>query len=618
MKTRKENVNIYAMNLFCIFIIFCTNILFNGWICAGNRVFYLDDLYSVNIFLDVNNIWEWIFNTGANKLRPVTNFAMGMVLKVAENNYEIIDEVLLILNYINALLIYAFAYIVQQKNEIVYRIILSCVCAMMFIASRFAYYNISELFGIMEGLGITFSLGMLILLWKYMECNKKKFYYIALIMYTLLIWTHERYFVLFILFPLVLFFQKDSDLLQKCKNILLPILVLISFWIIRSMLFGNRVLDGTAGTSISDTFNIMTAIIFCVSQMGYILGFNCGPQYLNGIDLKQVPTEVNILLILNLIIILDIFAEYIKLLLKNSVFRKENIKKIVLLLAFIGLCIVCSSITIRVEMRWIYVSYAGYLILLFYMIYGLIEQKTVTNKHIFIFLLFIISVFATEQFYRNQYKNIYYWTQKDLSRELYNVTVEKYDDDLVNKNIIIVGEFWKNNGWQSENWKAFFSPYINSEGINVIYSKDIYEAEQQIKNSDNYIVLLEDMDNRRYTDVTSKIAVEGMKKIYGIYEDYWCDMNCAFEIRGNANSKATLTFYYPDDLEIKGIPNGIIVVNGTNEINYDLTGNLTTVEIELIQDRTNTVQIAANYWVHENTGRSEDGRLSNTLYVAVE
>lgn len=618
MKTRQENVNIYAMNLFCIFIIFCTNILFNGWICAGNRVFYLDDLYSVNIFLDVNNIWEWIFNTGANKLRPVTNFAMGMVLKVAENNYEIIDEVLLILNYINALLIYAFAYIVQQKNEIVYRIILSCVCAMMFIASRFAYYNISELFGIMEGLGITFSLGMLILLWKYMECNKKKFYYIALIMYTLLIWTHERYFVLFILFPLVLFFQKDSDLLQKCKNILLPILVLISFWIIRSMLFGNRVLDGTAGTSISDTFNIMTAIIFCVSQMGYILGFNCGPQYLNGIDLKQVPTEVNILLILNLIIILDIFAEYIKLLLKNSVFRKENIKKIVLLLAFIGLCIVCSSITIRVEMRWIYVSYAGYLILLFYMIYGLIEQKTVTNKHIFIFLLFIISVFATEQFYRNQYKNIYYWTQKDLSRELYNVTVEKYDDDLVNKNIIIVGEFWKNNGWQSENWKAFFSPYINSEGINVIYSKDIYEAEQQIKNSDNYIVLLEDMDNRRYTDVTSKIAVEGMKKIYGIYEDYWCDMNCAFEIRGNANSKATLTFYYPDDLEIKGIPNGIIVVNGTNEINYDLTGNLTTVEIELIQDRTNTVQIAANYWVHENTGRSEDGRLSNTLYVAVE
>ena len=326
MKTRQENVNIYVMNLFCIFIIFCTNILFNGWICAGNRVFYLDDLYSVNIFLDVNNIWEWIFNTGANKLRPVTNFAMGMILKVAENNYEIIDEVLLLLNYFNALLIYEFAYIVQHKNDIVCRIILSCVCAMMFIASRFAYYNISELFGIMEGLGITFSIGMLILLWKYMECNKKKFYYIALFMYTLLIWTHERYFVLFILFPLVLLFQKDSDLSRKCKNLILPIIILFSFWIIRAVLFGNRVLDGTGGTSISDTLNIMTAIIFCVSQIGYILGFNCGPQYLNGIDLKQVPTEVNILLILNLIIILDIFAEYIKLLVKDKLFRKEKYK----------------------------------------------------------------------------------------------------------------------------------------------------------------------------------------------------------------------------------------------------------------------------------------------------
>lgn len=618
MKTRQENVNIYVMNLFCIFIIFCTNILFNGWICAGNRVFYLDDLYSVNIFLDVNNIWEWIFNTGANKLRPVTNFAMGMILKVAENNYEIIDEVLLLLNYFNALLIYEFAYIVQHKNDIVCRIILSCVCAMMFIASRFAYYNISELFGIMEGLGITFSIGMLILLWKYMECNKKKFYYIALFMYTLLIWTHERYFVLFILFPLVLLFQKDSDLSRKCKNLILPIIILFSFWIIRAVLFGNRVLDGTGGTSISDTLNIMTAIIFCVSQIGYILGFNCGPQYLNGIDLKQVPTEVNILLILNLIIILDIFAEYIKLLVKDKLFRKENIEKIVLLLVFIGLCIVCSSITIRVEMRWIYVSYAGYLVLLFYMIYGLMVQKPITRKNIFMFLLFILSVFGTEQFYRNQYKNIYYWTQKDLSRELYNVTVESYGDDLVNKNIIIVGDFWGDNGWQSENWKTFFSPYINSEGINVIYSKDVYEAEQQIKNYDDYIVLLEDIDNRRYTDITNKIAVEGVNNIYGIYEDYWCDMNCSFEIRGNANSKATLTFYYPDDLELKGISNGIIIVNGTNEIYYDLTGNLTTVEIELIQDKTNTVQISANYWVHENTGRSEDGRLSNTLYVAVE
>lgn len=161
-----------------------------------------------------------------------------------------------------------------------------------------------------------------------------------------------------------------------------------SFWIIRVILFGNRTIDGTGGTAINDTFDFKTAVLFCISQIGYILGFNCGPQYLNGITFTHVPYKINLLLLFNLLFVAFVFGLYIRILLINNGFRKENFKKIVLIIAFIGLCIICSSITIRVEMRWIYVSYAAYLILLFYLMYGLLDFYSL-NKKEDIYILYI-------------------------------------------------------------------------------------------------------------------------------------------------------------------------------------------------------------------------------------
>lgn len=616
IKSNKENINLYILNAFAIFVIFCINILFNGWICKGDRVFYLDDLYTVSC-CQANTFIEYTFNTLFNKIRPISNLVMWLCLKLIGRNYELIDEILLLINFVNAVLIYVFAYAVQHKSGSVFRTVMSCVCAMMFIASRFAYYNISEFLGIMESMGNAFAIGMLMLLYMYTEKKDLKWYYMALVLYTLLIWTHERYFVLIVLFMIVLLFQNDINWVSKCQKFLWPMTILISFWLIRILLLGNRAWDGTSGTSISDTFDVKTAISFCCSQVGYILGFNLGPQYLNGLEYKQVSTGIKLLLLFNLIFILWITASYVKLLIKDTEFRKDNIKQVILLISFIGLCIVCSSVTIRVEMRWIYVSYMAYLILLFYMIQDLSEYYPLNTGKIAIFSVFVILTFASEQYYRSNYQYIYYWTHKDLSRELYNATVKKYGEALENRDIIIIGDFWKEQSWPSNDWKLFFSPYIDSDNINVIYADDIYDASQYLQQSNNAIVLLEDKDNKEYSDITKKVNLIGVKYLYGIYEDCWCDMDCAFEVRGNMYRKVVLQLYYPNDLEVKGIPNGTIMINGENKFKYELTGQLTTIELDLPSQSINTIQINANYWVHEGTNRSEDGRLSNTLYIDI-
>lgn len=616
-RTESENrINIYFVFIISALVLFGTNLLFNGWIVAGNRVFYLDDLFTVNTFMRLN-AGEFIFSTRANKIRVIARGLIWIALKVSEGNWEILDEILLMLNFFNAILVFAFAYLVQRSAEVIRRCGLSLICGILFIASRFAYYNISELWGIMEGVALAFAMGILLLLFLYIESGKQVYFYSATGIYALLLFTHERYFVLFILFCVALFLQRDMNFNANVRKMFFPLMALGLFWIIRIVLLGNRAIDGTGGTSISETFNMFTAIKYCFSQVMYILGVNCGPGYLNGIDANSVPRSIYVLIFLNIIFIVCVLSIYLRLMIKNQQFRCENLKIFVLFITFIALCIICSSITVRVEMRWIYVSYAAYLILIVHMLHSTLFHYTINVNKIAFFSLWVVLLLVTEQFYRAHYSDIFYWQEKDLSRELYDITVEKYGKRLENKNIIIIGGRWKER--TETEWKDFFEPYLESAGINVVCVENIYEAEQSIKNLGDWIVLLEDLKTRRYMDLTDKMPISGVTKKYGIYEDNWCDMNCGFEVVNSMTDQATfkslLTLYFPEDCEVKGTPDGTIIINGENRIDFELAGNLTTVEFDLNSNVVNTVEVKLNYWVYENTGRSEDGRVSSVLKV---
>lgn len=624
---KDQSSKIYMLNQVMLigvslFVIFITNLLFNYWICAGNRVFYGDDLVVFSKFLNSDGILKFIFSLSGNRVRPIAYMIIGLVLKFAANNYEIIDETLLVLNFINAALVFYFIYVIQAKQEFIKRNVLSLSGALLFIASRFAYYNISELIGLMEGVGITFSIGMLLLLYLYINRGDNKYIVGATILYVLVMYTHERYFLLFICFMVATLVKKNSSFIKRFAVVLPAFALILFFWIVRVILFGNRAIAGTGGTYISDTFDLITAIKFCFSQVGYIFGFNCGPRYLNGINAGQVPRVINFFLVLNLLCVLCVVILYVRLLIRNELFRCENLKNIILFITFIALCIISSSTTIRVEMRWIYTSYTAYVILLFYMIDGIFKFYSINAKALLVFTIYLISIFITEQFYRGNYSHIYYWDDKDMTRELHDITVDKYGDKLANMKILIVSESQFFSSWDEKEWKRFFRPYVDSSEISVYYVESINDAKQLAAAMSSSIVLYEDSDNRVYTDITNVVKDDAdrpslltINNLYGIYRDWWCEPDCKFEVLGYNNNKVKLMFYYPGDRELIGTASGKIIVNGEIETDFSLTDNLTSVEIPLSSDYINTVQILSDYWVLEDTGRSEDGRLSCVLTV---
>ena len=624
-KFRLAENNLVIIGLSMV-IVFLANILFNGWICRGNRVFYLDDLACIESFRKKPSLWRFLFSTGANKIRPVSQLAIGLVLKLAGTDYELIDEALLLFNFINAMLVFYFVYVIQRGQKVEKKAILSIIGALMFIASRFAYYNISELLGIMESVSLTLAIGILLLLYQYVNDGSCKKLWGATALYFLVIFAHERYFLLFICIIAAIIMQK-AKFSHKLMLMLPTLFTLAFFWGIRILLFGNRAIDGTGMTSISDTFDIATSIMFCFSQVGYILGFNAGPQYLNGINATQVPIGIDIVLLLNCFAVLGMAVMYIRLIVKNQELRNKTLKNMILFILFIAVCIVCSSTTIRVEMRWIYVSYTAYVVMILYTFSLLLENYKLQGKRNlwFILILYFISILSTEQFYRTYYHNLYYWTAKDMARELYSETVEKYGKSIEGKEIIIVSKnkVFDSLGWQEDMWKKFFAPYVNSENMNVLYVDSFNDAEKILESHADDIVLFENLAGKNYADITeitniSRLSGESqdltvIRNIDGVYEDWWCEPDCKLAVLGYGNQKMTLTFYYPDDRELIGSPTGRVIVNEENVTEFSLTGNMTTIEVPLSSEKKNTIQILSDYWVCENTDRSEDGRLSCVL-----
>ena len=477
---------------FAAVLLFIINWIFNAWMTKGTRVLYLDDLeaYTGYIsFKDSVGIIGYLFNTAGGKFRIVMNFITIMLFETIGKNFEVLDVIQLVLNWINCmalfLLIRKFASRSRWKNS------LGIIGGTLFAGSRFAYYDITEFWGIMEGLAILCGLVLLYFLLCYVENGNKKSWIGANIAYLIIIFIHERYVLLLGVFIVAVICKYEKNI-KKWAYIMLPLLIFIAFWGLRFWLLGGQVLVGTGNQNINETFNIKQAILFAFSQVGYILGLNCGPAYLNGIDIRTVPWEINFIVLLGILIIGVIAVKTLRQW-KDSYF---NIKQILIILSFIGCCIVSSSATIRVEMRWIYISYAAFILLIVVSLAYLIDKTENKKKWLVVGGIYLCIVFCFETFYRSYYNNIYYWNTKEDSKSLYSTTVEKYGEGFCNSKTVLVDS---SQVWNEESWKKFFSPYFNSENLQLECVGCIDDL-QSVKESGCIVLIYE--SGKGYTDIT--------------------------------------------------------------------------------------------------------------------
>ena len=478
------------------------------------KALYMDDLFHWSWFRGLN-IFKFAFKFyGVSRYRPVFDaiqYIFYMIIDTDPFRYGIINKVY---NAVVALFIYHFI-----KKADAGRIV-ALLLSSLYLIAHFAYYQIGQGIGSLETDALFFSIVILFYCLKLSggivdrdensnyklssNRNNIKNTVFIFIMYFVVSFTHERFMgtAVPIVIAILMSRVEDDMKITKTKIISLIIFVIeiLLICFIRFLAIGKVMPAGTGGTYVEETFNILECIGYCFAQVACIFGINVGPDYLYGIDFVSLNAQkVKFVTLVSIFLILVIVVIYIYSRIKNRT-RKNALASDLIFLSFIAMCIGASSVTIRVEMRFIYVSFTAAIIYLAYMC-GFIKENINNNVLKLIPIILTMLVFVTrlpiELRYRTYFKNIHCYVDLNRVNSIYDNTIGKYgvDEILHKKKIYIIENVYGMTDFYAE---YFFKIYDKENvGKKIILVRDISEIPVS-EIGENTIILYENYEDNDY------------------------------------------------------------------------------------------------------------------------
>ena len=526
---------------------------------------YMDDLYMWSCYGE-QSFFEFVFPIGTStRFRPVYWLFTYIQMAIIGSHVDWFASFNIICNIIVA---YELFYICRKLSKSLFLPFMSSIC---YLASRFAYYQIGQALGLMETLAQFFALWILYLLIVYMqrpndttkrelidrgeaelaETGEKPvlslglkrswdiYFFGALVLYVLLCFTHERYLCLLPLFYLALAVKwirepkayKKAYILENRGKWLAPVVVFAAIMLIRMLSTGALVPAGTGGTEVTETFSLASTLAYVWDQICYIFGVNAGENYLAALSWQETPELIQALVKVSIVMIGIIVIMFLVTLMIIASGRDTGDKKrlfevlsdILMMLCFIGLCIGASSVTIRVEMRWIYVSYSAALILACYMISAIREAYGSTDGKTGLFYGMLCGVFAvycglsiyTNAFYRGYFGNLYFWPDQLRMNSLAEQTIESYGvDGVLGKPVYIIGNSYGMSDFYAETFFKPFDPEKTGQGTRIYFVEDETEIPDVELSSGELIVLEEVPEENAYRDITAQIMSRPCSSFY--------------------------------------------------------------------------------------------------------
>ena len=526
---------------------------FAFWVNRDIRIkgLYMDDLYMWSCYGE-QSVWEFAFPIGTStRFRPVYWLATYLQMMIVGTHITRFVAFNIVCNIVVAWTLFWIARRLAGCRWV------GLGVGICYLASRFAYYQIGQALGLMETMALLMAIVILFLLYLFIEAgwnagiqgmpdavgragdslrqrdlrSRRRgadggaFPFLsAVLIWFLLAFTHERYISLFPLFYYALIVRmlqqskgmrirnvKDRMVLWAAPAVTLALIILI-----RSFAIGKALPAGTGGTEVTDTFHISECIRYCVSQVLYIFGVNDGPEHLNGLPWEQTPpmvkrmTKFSVLMI-GLICIAFLLKVLHELFTGKRTEAARHFAASLLFGGFIALCIGCSSVTIRVEMRWIYVSYAAALLYAAYMIGEISGEEGLSAKRAAVTALFaaymVLSV-SCNLFYRGYFPKLYFWPNQLRMNSLAEQTVEKYGTEGVfGKDIYILENTYEMSDFYARTFFKTYDPEKKAEGTTVYFVNDMSEIPAADVRSQKALVLMEVPEENAYKDITAEFPL---------------------------------------------------------------------------------------------------------------
>lgn len=424
---------------------------------------------------------------------------------------------------------------------------------MLYLQSHFAAYQIAQVLGLLESLALLLALLTLWGLFDYMEGRGMRAYLRACLCFFLVIFTHERFIALAPLFYLAVLAQYCTER-RLCRRfarlrmveLLLPLAILAVFFGARMVVAGEAIPVGTAGTKVQDTFSLTQALGFAFTQVAYLFGVNAGHAIFCGVSFADSARWVQALIGLSWLCLLLMLVLYGRSAWKKGRITPRLIGENLLFIGFIALCIGSSSITIRLETRWVYVSYTAALLYLSFMLGEIAKpgraeaeagravrtrvaavhrrspayvnasdehgERSDTKKSraaallafSLLFMVYGAVMTPVEHYDRQHYPNIFFFFDQDRVNSLADCTIDAVgaENFLGKKQVYIYYNYYEMSDFYAEYFYKPFDPEKTGQGteIHFINSPDELPADATVENS----IILMEHGNRGYIDVSAQ------------------------------------------------------------------------------------------------------------------
>lgn len=594
-------------------IVVCLLTLFAFWVNRGMEIrgLYMDDLYLWSCYGE-QSFLEYVFPMGSTRFRFLYYLAAWLQLAVVGAHVEWFVPINILLNIGIAFTIY------QMAKKFSRNVVVSAGAGLAFLASRMAYYQIGQVYGLMETMALWMAIGILYLLCGYLnekDGKEKRRFFWALALYFGVCFVHERYMVLFPLFYLVLICQRPYN-----KRLwIMPVVVFAVIQAIRFLTIGGLAPAGTGGTDVADTFSLTEAVKYAFSQVAYLFGINAGPEHLNGQNFREAPVIIIMFILIADIMLLGMVTAFIFWMFRN---RKTCLPKLwtsILFIGFIGGCIASSSVTIRVEMRWVYVSYAAALLYLSWM-YGVITEGMVehgkwtsTVPYLVMVMVYVVLMLPVELYYRSKYPNLYYWPNQNRYNSLAEVTYGTYGEEIFGKTIYIVGNEFEMSDFTADTFFKVFDKERKAENTTVKHIEDIRDIGLI---GTNMLVLKEDPAHNRFLDMTDAAREFKCRVEYGYYDDNWMDEQAKMQVMAGESGLIQMNFYYPRELTSDQWIT--VSVNGEPEIYLEMTQDQEMCELQLRPFQVVDLEFETNFYVPEAQEQRGEKKLAVLMSMTAE
>ena len=369
--------------------------------------FHIDDISLIH-YLDLTNspnlIWKLIFQPHSQQFRPVASLQYYLEHFFFSYHFAfyIFYNIILVLiaNLFFLLLIY------KEIN------LLGCILSsLVLVTSKFFIYSIWNITGSFETLGVIFFLAILYNL-KFNLKSIKGVYRICFLS-LMLILTSERYLPFILIIPFVIIYLKNNNNFYKAlKGCQLYFLSILCIYCSLRYFLQIPLLVGTQEDEIIKSFSPILFLYHFLKSWLEILGLSFGPAYLTGYDLPiffQPFREINNVSKFFSLLSLGLTGISMIYLLKK-IQEHRNIILIIFIFSFVS----ASSVTFRLEMRWLLPAYIS-LLLLFSMPSQNLHFFALSRKNnssslegIFLFFIFVMNLIFNFYYALHFRKDLYF------------------------------------------------------------------------------------------------------------------------------------------------------------------------------------------------------------------